>query len=211
VIQTILGAIAIAGVLPALYLIDVWGRRRSLLSGALLQATCAIIAALVGHFLLAPSGTPPDQLSSRNRRGGDVLIAFSLMHVFAQALTWGPTPWVYLGESFPLRVRPKCIALGTATNWVWNFLLSFFSPRIVAKIGPLILLIFCGMLLFGFIYVYLFIPETLGLSLEEVDEMYRSGVKPWNSFGWQPSEKTIHAKAESTEVIEPHDKKDEEP
>lgn len=58
------------------------------------------------------------------------------------------------------------------------------------------------MLLFGYGYVYLFIPETKGLSLEEVrnnpdvsiflfilfqvDEMYRSGVKPWNSAKWTP-------------------------
>ncbi|KAG5654150.1 hexose transporter hxt1 [Sphagnurus paluster] len=42
------------------------------------------------------------------------------------------------------------------------------------------------MLLFGYVYVYLFIPETKGLSLEEVDEMYRSGVKPWNSANWKP-------------------------
>jgi len=42
-------------------------------------------------------------------------------------------PWVYLGESFPLRVRPKAIALGSATNWLWNFLLGFFAPRIAGE------------------------------------------------------------------------------
>ncbi|ESK93479.1 sugar transporter [Moniliophthora roreri MCA 2997] len=42
------------------------------------------------------------------------------------------------------------------------------------------------MLVFGFAYVWLFIPETKGLSLEEVDEMYRAGVKPWNSVNWKP-------------------------
>ncbi|KZT02237.1 general substrate transporter [Laetiporus sulphureus 93-53] len=201
VIQTILGGVSVAGTLPALYLIDAYGRRRSLLLGALLEATCAIIAGLVGHFLLAPSGTPADQLTTRNRRGGDILIAFAVLHVFTYGLFWGPTPWVYLAESFPLRVRPKCIALGSAANWVWNFLLSFFSPRIAARIGPLILLIFFGMLLFGFVYVYLFIPETVGLSLEEVDELYRSGVKPWNSLGWRPAEKHFNDKV-SEEVVD---------
>lgn len=91
-------------------------------------------------------------------------------------------------------------------------MLSFFSPRIAAKIGPLILLIFFGMLIFGYCYVWLFIPETKGLSLEEVrhtqcatsvptqtllqvDEMYRSGVRPWQSSSWRPSEKHIHENA----------------
>ena len=67
------------------------------------------------------------------------------------------------------------------------------------------------MLVFGFIYVYLFIPETKGLSLEEVDEMYRSGVKPWNSSGWRPSEKHIHDKdMATTEVREVNEKADQE-
>ncbi|PFH49826.1 hypothetical protein AMATHDRAFT_75996 [Amanita thiersii Skay4041] len=159
VIQVVLGAVSVVGTVPSLILIETWGRRQLLLTGALLQAACSIIAGLVGHFTLAPANTAKELLTHRNKQGG---------------------------ESFPLRVRPKSIALGSATNWIWNFLLSFFAPRIAAKIGPLILLIFFGMLLFGFAYVYLFVPETKGLSLEEVDELYRSGVKPWNSAGWKP-------------------------
>ena len=92
---------------------------------------------------------------------------------------------------------------------MWNFLLSFFAPHIAEKIGPLILLIFFGMLVFGYVYVYLFIPETKGLSLEEVDEMYRSGVKPWHSAGWRPSEKELHVQA-VTDVKEDREKGDEE-
>jgi MFS transporter, SP family, sugar:H+ symporter len=83
--------------------------------------------------------------------------------------------------------------LGSATNWIWNFLLSFFAPRIAARIGPLILLIFFGCLIFGFFSVLLFVPEVKGLSLEEVDELYRAKVKPWNSSGWKPSSKVVYA------------------
>jgi len=192
VIQVILGGVSVIGTLPALYLIETWGRRRSLLTGALLQATCAIIAGLVGHYLVAAktnNGTTAGPLTHREKQGGDVLIAFAVLHVFFFSMLWGPTPWVYLGESFPLRVRAKAIALGSATNWVWNFLLSFFSPRIAADIGPLILLIFFVVLVLGFGYVFLMIPETKGLELEEVDEMYRAGIPPWKSAGWTPSTK----------------------
>ncbi|THU85105.1 sugar transporter [Dendrothele bispora CBS 962.96] len=186
VIQTILGAVSVVGTVPALYLIETWGRRRSLLTGSIMEAVCSLIAGLVGHFTLAPTGTDRSLLTQRNKRGGDVIIAFAVLHVFSFSVFWGPVPWVYLGESFPLRVRPKAIALGSATNWIWNFLLSFFAPRIAEDIGPLILMIFFGMLVFGYVYVYLAIPETKGLSLEEVDEMYVAGIKPWNSSTWKP-------------------------
>ncbi|KZT43715.1 general substrate transporter [Sistotremastrum suecicum HHB10207 ss-3] len=191
VIQVILGGVSLAATIPALRLIETWGRRRSLILGAILEAICAIIAGLVGHFLVPPGASANP--TPRNKQGGDVMIAFAVLHLFSYSLFWGPTPWVYLGESFPLRVRPKAIALGSATNWLWNFLLSFFSPRIAARIGPLILMIFFGMLIFGAVFVYLFIPETKGLSLEEIDELYRAHVKPWNSTNWKPSSKHIDA------------------
>ena len=91
VIQTILGAVSVVGTVPALYLIETWGRRRSLLLGSILEATCALIAGLVGHFTLAPVGTPQNQLTPRNKQGGDTLIAFAVLHVFSFSMFWGPT------------------------------------------------------------------------------------------------------------------------
>ncbi|KAF8131591.1 general substrate transporter [Boletus edulis] len=200
VIQAILGAVSVVGTLPAMYFIETWGRRKSLLLGAFGQAVCALIVAIVGHLYLAATGTPTSELTPRNKSAGGVVITFAVLQVFIFGTTWGPTPWVYLGESFPLRVRPKSIALGSASNWFWNFMLSFFSPRIVASIGPLIMLVFFGMLVVGFVYTYFFIPETKGITLEEVDELYRSGVSAWRSTGWKPSEKHYrHAHAHEHE------------
>ncbi|WWD18795.1 hypothetical protein CI109_103250 [Kwoniella shandongensis] len=182
-IQTVLGAVSLAMVLPAMWTIEHVGRRKSLLIGALAQAVCALIAGLVGHFLTDVSGLTEMQ----TKTGGQVLVAFAVIHVSFYALFWGPTPWVLLGETFPLRVRPKCIALAAATNWLWNFLLSYFSPGIADEIGPLILLVFCGCLIFAFVYVFFMIPETKGISLEEVDELYRTKVAAWRSSSWTPS------------------------
>ncbi|TYJ53870.1 hypothetical protein B9479_005491 [Cryptococcus floricola] len=189
-IQAILGGVSLTMVIPAMWTIEHVGRRNSLLFGAAAQAVCALIAGLVGHYLTDVAGVS----ESQKQTGGKVLVAFAVMHVSMYSLFWGPTPWVILGETFPLRVRPKCIALAASVNWLWNFLLSYFSPLITDDIGPLqvspypsILLIFFGCLVGAFVYVYFMLPETRGISLEEVDELYRSKIPAWRSKSWKPS------------------------
>ncbi|KAM0786300.1 hypothetical protein ACM66B_001778 [Microbotryomycetes sp. NB124-2] len=186
-IQAVLGGVSFVMIFPALYLIETLGRRSSMLIGSVTEAICALIAGLVGHFLAGPKGATADELTSQQRMGSQVVIAFVILQVGFFSTFWGPTPWTYIGESFPQRIRSKGIAIGTASNWFWNFMLSFFAPRIANDIGSLILLVFCGVLIVSYFYVYFFVPETKGLSLEQVDEMYRSKVKPWHSAKWQPT------------------------
>ncbi|KAF8218459.1 general substrate transporter, partial [Tricholoma matsutake] len=79
-IQAILGAVSVLGTIPALVLIEKMGRRRSLLVGALLEAVCALIGGLVGHFMSAPTGTVKSLLTSRNIQGGT--LCSSIKHEF---------------------------------------------------------------------------------------------------------------------------------
>ncbi|GAA5860110.1 hypothetical protein JCM8547_009181 [Rhodosporidiobolus lusitaniae] len=92
-----------------------------------------------------------------------------------------------LSSAFPTRLRAKGVTIGTTANWCWNLIISLFSPRIADRIGSLIMLIFAAMMIVQIVYVYFLVRETRGLSLEEVDEMYRAHVKPWKSSKWQPS------------------------
>ncbi|BEI80389.1 hypothetical protein CcaverHIS002_0109180 [Cutaneotrichosporon cavernicola] len=186
-IQLLLGGVSFAMVLPAMWTIEHMGRRSSLLIGAACMAVCALVAGLVGHYYTDTPGVPAD----KQKLGSNVLVAFAILHVSFFSWFWGPTPWVLLGETFPLRVRPKAIALGAASNWFWNFMLGYFSPLIADDIGPLILLIFFGCLVAALIYVYFFIPETRGITLEQVDELYRSGTPAWRSTTWRPSERAV--------------------
>lgn len=53
--------------------------------------------------------------------------------------------------------------------------------------GPFILLIFGSITYFAGIFVYFVLPETRGLSLEQVDEMYKLNIAPWKSASWVPT------------------------
>nr|KIR44432.1 hypothetical protein I312_06368 [Cryptococcus bacillisporus CA1280] len=182
-IQAILGGISLATVIPAMWTIEHVGRRKSLLIGAAIQVACALIAGLLGHYYTDVEGVTESMVKT----GSNVVIAFAVIHLSMYSLFWGLKPWAILGETYPLRVRPKAIALAASDNWLWNFLLSYFSPLIADDIGPLILTIFFGCLVFAFFYIFFMLPETRGITLEEIDELYRSKVPAWKSNSWKPS------------------------
>lgn len=185
-IQLIFGIVSLVCTVPALLMIERIGRRKALVWGAIAQAVCAFIVAFVGHYGLPPNGgvaSTPSQKMSAN-----VFIAFAVLHLAAYSCWWGPTPWIFCSENFPQHLRAKSISLCSATNWFWNFLLSFFSNKIAAKYNSFIMLIFGSILVFSAIFSYLVVPELKGLSLEQVEEMYGDRkLKPWHTSKWQPT------------------------
>jgi MFS transporter, SP family, sugar:H+ symporter len=76
------------------------------------------------------------------------------------------------------------MALSTASNWLWNFLLAFFTPFITSAIDFRYGYVFAGTNVIGGLLVYFFVIEGQGRTLEEIDIMYLMGVKPWESAKW---------------------------
>jgi SP family sugar:H+ symporter-like MFS transporter len=76
------------------------------------------------------------------------------------------------------------MAMATASNWGWNFLLAFFTPFIVGDIDFRYGYVFAGCLFVAASVVYFFVIEGQGRTLEEVDTMYLLHVKPWESAKW---------------------------
>ncbi|KAK2464996.1 hypothetical protein APHAL10511_003072 [Amanita phalloides] len=122
-----------------------------------------------------------------DRRIGTSMIVSACMFILGYAMTWGPGVWIIIGETFPTRTRAKQAALATAANWLWNFLLAFFTPFITSAIHFRYGFIFATCNLTGAIIVYFFLYESSNLSLENVDNMYNDpDCRPWNSRGWKP-------------------------
>lgn len=134
-IQFILGIVSWVCTFPALYLIDKAGRRRSLIWGNFVCFVCAFIVAFIGKKALAPAGLPADQVTSAQHAAGNAFIAFAVFHLASFSVAVGPTPWVLLSELYPQELRAKCVSLGSASNWFWNFMLGYFSPPLSKQYG----------------------------------------------------------------------------
>ena len=167
----------------SLYTVDRFGRRNCLLYGAIGMVCCYVVYASVGVTRLWPNGQ--DQPSSKG--AGNCMIVFACFYIFCFATTWAPIPYVVVSETFPLRVKSKAMSIATAANWLWGFLIGFFTPFITGAINFYYGYVFMGCMVFAYFYVFFFVPETKGLTLEEVNDMYAEGVLPWKSASWVPT------------------------
>jgi len=178
VTQMILNGINFGVTFYGLYIVEHYGRRKSLLAGSAWMFICFLIFASVGHFALDrenPQNTEP---------AATAMICFACFFIFGFATTWGPMIWTICGELYPSRYRAKAMALSTASNWLWNFLLAFFTPFITGAIDFRYGYVFAGTNILGGLIVYFFVIEGQGRTLEEIDTMYLMGVKPWESAKW---------------------------
>lgn len=178
VTQIILDSVNVGGTFLGLYVAAKCGRRKSLMWGAAVGFACFMIYSFVGNFVDPTT----------NKSSGDVLIVFSCFFIIAFACTWGPLVWAVVAELYPARYRAPCMALATATNWLLNFLISFFTEFIVGDIGYLYGLVFGGCCFALIFIVYFFVIETKDRSLEEVDTMYLLHVNPITSSNWDGSQ-----------------------
>lgn len=180
----ILGVVNFSSTFVGIYAIERLGRRLCLLAGSVAMTVFMLIYAVLGSVNLYYDG-----FKHTHKPTGDAMIFITCCFIFCFASTWAGGVYSIISEIYPLRIRSKAMAVATASNWIWGFLISFFSPFIVSAIHFYYGFVFLGCIVFSFFYVYFFVYETKGLSLEEVDEMYASGVLPWKSGSWVPPSK----------------------
>jgi sugar porter (SP) family MFS transporter len=142
---------------PAMWGIEKLGRRVLLIIGSLMMT--AFHLATWGFSTQTEEGTSWQVLA--------VICIF--LFVFSFAATWGPVPWVYQGEVFPLRVRVKGSAVGTLSNYLNNWIIAFVVPALMKVWSTKTFILFAGAMLLGWVYSQFYVIESKGLNLEEMD------------------------------------------
>ncbi|KAJ9609055.1 hypothetical protein H2200_006826 [Cladophialophora chaetospira] len=141
-----------------------WGRRPVLLYGAAGMATCQYLVAIVGSTV-----SPDNKVAVRAE------IALICIYIFIFAPTWGPRPWIVAGEIFPLHIRARGIGISAASNWFWNCIIGVITPYLLGpqygNLGTKVFTIWGSACVLAFLFVYFLVPETKGISLEQIDKL----------------------------------------
>ncbi|THW59105.1 putative glucose transporter rco-3 [Aureobasidium pullulans] len=178
--------------------VERFGRRPLLIWGALGMLICQFIVAIIGvtagfnktHTIPNPAGGDP-LTRANNISAVNAQIAFIAIFIFFFASTWGPGAWILIGEVFPLPIRSRGVALSTASNWLWNTIIAVITPYMVnedkGNLKSSVFFIWGGLCTCAFIYSWFLVPETKGLSLEQVDRMMEE-TTPRTSSKWVPHE-----------------------
>ncbi|SCU92785.1 LANO_0E02102g1_1 [Lachancea nothofagi CBS 11611] len=163
--------------IPGLFLIEYMGRRKVLLLGGVLMTMANFIIAIIG---LVVKSVVADK----------ILIAFVCVFIASFSATWGGCVWAISAELYPLGVRSKCTAICAASNWLVNFICAMITPYLIdtgahtSSLGTKIFFIWGSLNAVGVVIVYLTVYETRGLTLEEIDLLYRLSPNSVASTAW---------------------------
>lgn len=159
-----MGAVNFLFTLLTLFYIDKLGRRFLLLSGAMLAALSLFVVSLLFNTELP---------------GQKFWILGSLStYVMGYCISVGSLFWVLISEIYPLSVRGLAMSIATVAQWGANFVVSISFLAIYQNLGEgLTFALFGSLCLLAFFFVYHFVPETTGTSLEKIEKNLMSGKK----------------------------------
>lgn len=108
-----------------------------------------------------------------------VAVGSLAFYIICFAFSLGPVGWIIVSEVFPLKIRGLAMSLCTVANFAFNFFVVGSFPVLINRIGGAYTFwIFAAVSLLCIVFVYFFVPETKGISLEKIESNWINGVKP---------------------------------
>ncbi|KAL9122578.1 MAG: hypothetical protein Q9187_000861, partial [Circinaria calcarea] len=160
-------------VIFAVFTLDRYGRRSTMVWGAAAMALILLIAGFLDKYAQIPG---PSQ-----KKYGAGVVAFTFLYTATFGATWLTTPWLYPTEIFPLNVRAKGGAWSVVGWSIGNGIVTMITPFLFQAISYGTLFLFFGLNIFCIPFIILIYPETAGRSLEQMDTFFEHG-DSWNVF-----------------------------
>ncbi|MEC1754404.1 sugar porter family MFS transporter [Bacillus mojavensis] len=169
------GLISVIAVIIGIWLVGRVNRRPILMIG-LSGTTTALLFIAVFSIVLDGSAALPY-----------IVLSLTVLFLAFMQGCVGPVTWLVIAEIFPQRLRGLGTGISVFFLWILNFIIGFAFPIMLSSAGlsfTFFIFVALGILAIGF--VYKFMPETKGRTLEELEEHFRS------IDGHYDSEKSIH-------------------
>jgi MFS transporter, SP family, xylose:H+ symportor len=163
-LQTIIvGAINMLFTILAIFTVDRIGRKPLMIIGALIMAV-SMMSLGFAFFL---------------KNTGIIALVFMLTYIAGFSMSWGPVTWVILSEIFPNSIR-GVMSISVASLWIANLIVSWTFPMLNDNLWLTSIFnhgfaywIYGLMGILAAWFVYRFIPETKGKSLEEIEKLWK--------------------------------------
>ncbi|KAH5306592.1 hypothetical protein HBI42_088090 [Parastagonospora nodorum] len=147
--------------------VERWGRRKMMMYAAAGQFFCyCIITICIRYNEMSSLAETTQQMWAK------ASIAFFFLYYVFFGIGWQGVPWLYPTEINSMAMRTKGAALGTATNWIFNFMVVEITPPGIESLHWKFYIIWC-VFNFSFIpIVYFLYPETAGRTLGDIDRIF---------------------------------------
>ncbi len=157
-LQTVvMGIVNIIFTVVAIFTVDKWGRKPLLIVGS--------VGMMIGMIALAA-------LSFSGAIGLAALV-FIIIYTASFMMSWGPICWVLIAEIFPNTIRSQAVAIAVAAQWIANFLVSSTFPTLCDWSVGGTYCIYAAMSLLSALFVWRYVPETKGKTLEEMSGLWK--------------------------------------
>ncbi|PSS04544.1 D-xylose-proton symporter-like [Actinidia chinensis var. chinensis] len=154
-VSILLGLLKLIMTGVAVTVVDRVGRRPLLLGGV---SVMAISLFLLGSYYTFLDNAPV------------MAVVALLLYVGCYQMSFGPIGWLMISEIFPLRLRGRGLGIAVLVNFGANALVTFaFSPLKALLGAGILFFIFGGIAILSLVFIYFIVPETKGLSLEEIE------------------------------------------
>ncbi|KAG5807279.1 hypothetical protein H9Q74_007970 [Fusarium xylarioides] len=159
-----------ATMLYAAFLVDKLGRRPLLLIGG--------VGSGIAMFYLAGYSKVSGSFDHIPLMDAGARTAVAMVYIYAlfYGMSWNGIPWLFTSEIIPNRVRTLGMAFCISVQWVTQFIVVYSLPHMVIGITYGTFLFFGACTVLAIIFAWLFIPETKGVQLEDMDLLFGPAV-----------------------------------
>ncbi|XP_061373787.1 probable inositol transporter 2 isoform X3 [Gastrolobium bilobum] len=179
------------GSILSIYFIDKTGRKKLLLFSLFGVVVSVVVLTVVFHQSTTHS--------PMGKFGWLAIIGLALYIIFFSP-GMGTVPWVVNSEIYPLRYRGICGGMASTSNWVSNLIVAQSFLSLTQAIGTSwTFMIFIFITVAAIIFVIIFVPETKGLPMEEVEKMLER--RSLNFKFWKTSSDSGEVQTQKTQSI----------